>query len=238
VAQTVAAPPTATAANAGAASAPAFDPKGKSFGDRVSAFQADALATHAVTVRVQSGGRTAAWQQKHHVAHMFAYNNYSSTTPANVDDGERTISWSHFIDTDVLWAGGVLWSDFLRTKSGGTPQRDPKKGWKKDAEPDKARTLENVKSILVAAGIGNSGKAMVSAGLKPCGEPCRCGAGRSKHLEDAAVDLNGDDLTSLTGKLASAKAGSLDDYLKKFGLHRPLVNHPDSPEEWHVESTD
>jgi hypothetical protein len=216
-----------------------FEPKDKSFADRLAAFTADASKAHGVTVRQQSGGRTAAWQHKYHVAHMFAYNNYNSVTPASVDAGERTISFSHLSDPSVIWEGGVLSSDFLRTKSGGTPARDSAgKGWKKDAEPDKAKTLENVKALLVAAGIGNGGKAMVSAGLRPCGEPCKCGAGRSKHLEDAAVDLNGEDLKSLTTKLTAAKAGSLDEYLKKFGLHRPLVNHAESPEEWHVEATD
>jgi len=77
---------------------------------------------------------------------------------------------------------------------------------------------------------------MVAAGVKPCGEPCRCGAGRSKHLEDLAVDLNSGDLDTLTGKLTAAKDGDLDSYLKKFGLNRPLANHPTSPEKWHVES--
>ena len=32
-----------------------------------------------------------------------------------------------------------------------------------------------------------------------------------------------------------AKVESLDDYLKKFGLHRPLLNHAKSKEPWHVE---
>ncbi|AHG89571.1 hypothetical protein J421_2034 [Gemmatirosa kalamazoonensis] len=219
-----------------AAATPAFDPKGKSFLDRLAAFQADALATYAVTVHKDSG-RTAAWQQKHHVAHMFAYNKYTSTQPANVDKGERTISWTHLQDASVVWEGGVLWSDFLRTKSNGTPVRDPK-GWKAGQEPDKAKTLENVKALLVAAKIGNSGTAMVSSGMSPCGEPCKCGAGRSKHLEEAAADLNSSDLTTLTAKLTAAKAGDIDAYLAKFGLHRPLVNHPESPEEWHVEATD
>ena len=27
------------------------------------------------------------------------------------------------------------------------------------------------------------------------------------------------------------------DLLKKFGLHRPLLNHPQSPEPWHIEAT-
>jgi hypothetical protein len=226
----------AETAPAPAAAAPAFDPKGKTFLERVAAFQADALTTYSLTIRKDSG-RTAAWQQKHHVAHMFAYNKYTSTTPANVDKNERTISWSHLQDPEVIWEGAVLWADFLRVKTGGIPALDGK-GWKKDSEPDKDKTMENVKQMLVTGKIGNSGQAMVSSGMAPCGEPCKCGAGRSKHLEEAAADLNSADLTSLTAKLTAAKAGDIDEYLKKFGLNRPLKDHPESPEEWHVESTD
>ncbi len=113
--------------------------------------------------------------------------------------------------------------------------KDGKK-WKAGHEPDEAITIKHVKSMLVTAGIGNGGKAMVSSGLKPCGEPCKCGAGRSKHLDGVAADLNSMHLMTLANKLKNAKAGSLDDYLKKFGLHRPLFNHPSSPEKWHIES--
>jgi hypothetical protein len=77
----------------------------------------------------------------------------------------------------------------------------------------------------------------VSAGLKPCGEPCRCGAGRSKHLDDLAADLNTADMGTLTHTLTAAHAGTVDTYLKKFGLRRPLLNHAESPEPWHVEAT-
>lgn len=108
--------------------------------------------------------------------------------------------------------------------------------WKTGCEPDKAATEKQVKSLLKAAGIGDDGKAVVAAGLKPCGEPCRCGAKLSNHLNNMAADLNSAHLTQLATKLTEAKAGSLDDYLKKYGLHRPLLNHPSSPEKWHVEA--
>ena len=71
----------------------------------------------------------------------------------------------------------------------------------------------------------------------PCQEPCACTAGRSKHLTDNAADLNKTDLASLKAALTAAKT-DIDAYLKTFGLHRPLLNHPESPENWHVESTD
>ncbi len=229
-------PATPAAAAPAAPATPAFDPKGKSFLERLKAFEEDALKTYTVTIRKDSG-RTSQWQHKHHVAHMFLYNKYQSTTPANVDKGERTIAFSYLSDPTITWAGGVSWTEFLRTKDGSEPEKEGA-AWKKDKEPDKAKTTEHVKQMQVTAGIGSSGQAMVSAGMKPCGEPCKCGAGRSKHLEEGAADLNSTDLATLSTKLAAAKAGDIDAYLKKFGLHRPLVNHPESPEEWHVEATD
>src|SRR5262245_49115666 len=128
---------------AASATKPAFDPKGKSFLERLTAFLDDAKQTHGVTVRKDSG-RTALWQQKHHVAHMFVYNKYASVTPANVDKGERTISWAHFSDQKLLWEGGLDWSEFLRSKTGEVPMKDGNK-WKAGSEPDKDKTIENVK---------------------------------------------------------------------------------------------
>ena len=225
--------PTSTAP---APAVPTFDPKGKTFLDRLNAFLSDAAKIHGITIGKDSG-RTSEWQQTYHIAHMFVYNKYASTTPAKTDKGERTISWEHFMDQKLLWEGGVNWSEFLRTKKNEVPTKDGNK-WKEGSEPDKEKTLERVKAMLLAAGIGNKGEAMVSAGTKPCGEPCKCGAGRSKHLEEAAADLNSSNLAALVGKLKTAKAGDIDSYLKAFGLHRPLVNHPESPEEWHIEATD
>ena len=215
------------------ATTPVFNPTGKTFDQRLKAFLSDASKTYDSTIS-KDNGRTVAWQQKHHVAHMFLYNAYKSTKPAKVDTGKRTIAWDHFSSAKTMW-NTIVFSDFLRTKTNGVPMKQGT-AWKKGFEPDKAATEKHVKSLLVSAGIGNGGKAMVSSGLKPCGEPCKCGAGRSKHLDGVAADLNSAHLASLTTKLTAKKAGSLDDYLKKFGLHRPLLNHPSSPEKWHVEA--
>lgn len=211
-----------------------FDPVGKTFKQRLDAFLNDAKTNYGITVGTDKG-RSAVWQQKHHVAHMFLYNKYKSTKPAKTDSGKRTISWSHFQDPAVKWAT-INWKEFLRTKKNGTPQKEGNK-WKEGHEPDQKKTQAHVKQMLQSAGIGSGGTAMVSAGLKPCGEPCKCGAGRSKHLDGVAADLNSVNLSSLSKKLAEKKAGDLDSYLKKFGLHRPLLNHPSSPEKWHVEAT-
>lgn len=211
-----------------------FDPKGKTFSQRLEAFLTDSKTTYKITIS-QDSGRSIAWQVKHHVAHMFLYNRYKSTKPANSDTKKRTISWLHFSDPKITWAT-IKQDDFLRTKNDKTPVKADG-AWKEGSEPDEEKTIAHVKSIQKNGGIGDGGKAMVSAGLEPCGEPCKCGAGRSKHLDGVAADLSTVGLSQLTAALTKAKAGTLDGYLKKFGLHRPLVSHPKSPEPWHVEAT-
>ncbi len=210
-----------------------FDPKGKTFDQRLTAFLGDVKTNYKMSIGKDSG-RTIAWQQKHHVAHMFLYNAYKSTKPAKTTPPKRTIAWDHFSSVKTIW-NTIAFSEFLRTNKNIAPIKQGI-AWKKGFEPDQVATEKHVKSMLVAAGIGNGGKAMVSSGLKPCGEPCKCGAARSKHLDGVAADLNSGHLLSLTTKLTTAKAGTLDDYLKKFGLHRPLLNHPSSPEKWHIEA--
>ena len=211
----------------------AFDPKGKTFKQRVDACLEDAKKVHGVTVR-QDAGRTAEWQHRLHVCHMFLYNKYTSHQPAKVETGKRTISWAHLSDAKTVWST-IPFGDILRTKTGVPPVKVGT-AWTKNFEPDKAATEKRAKELLTAAGIGSAGTAMVSAGLKPCGEPCKCTAGRSKHLDGVAADFNTADMATLNLKLSAAKAGTIDDYLKKFGLHRPLLNHPTSPEAWHIEA--
>lgn len=211
----------------------AFDPKDKTFKERLDAFLQDAKDTHSLTVRVDNG-RTVEWQHMHHIAHMFLYNSYMTTKPLKADKTKRTIAWEHISDPKLQWST-IRWDDFLRTKTKQKPIKLDN-AWKIGHEPDKGATEENARAIQKEGKIGNSGKAMVAAGLSPCGEPCRCSAGRSKHLDGVAADLSSDDLAALATKLTAKKAGTLDEYLKKFGLHRPLLNHPTSPEKWHVEA--
>lgn len=165
----------------------AFVPTGKTFDQRLKVFLSDATTNYGITIS-KDNGITVVWQQKHHVAHMFLYNAYKSTKPAKVEAGKRTISWAHFSSAKTMWST-IVFSDFLRTKTNGVPMKMGT-AWKKGFEPDRTATEKHVKSLLVSAGIGNAGKAMVSSGLKPCGEPCKCGAGRSKHLDGVAADLN------------------------------------------------
>jgi hypothetical protein len=166
---------------------------------------------------------------------MFLYNKYTSHQPAKIERGKRTISWAHLSDVKTVWST-IPFSDILRTKA-NIPSVNVGQAWGKNFEPDRAATEKRAKELLSAAGIGSGGQAMVSAGLKPCGEPCKCTAGRSKHLDGVAADFNTADMGTLKVKLTAAKAGTIDDYLKKFGLLRPLLNHPTSPEAWHIEAT-
>lgn len=210
-----------------------FEPKGKTFKQRLAAFLKAVKNDHNITI-TQDSGRTVEWQVKHHVAHMFLYNRYKSTKPAKAHSSKRTISWDHFKDPKIAWKI-IKKNDFLKTKKNMTPVKNGN-AWKVGYEPDEAATIKHIKSIQTKAGIGDGGKAMVSAGLKPCGEPCRCGAGRSKHLSGIAADLNTTSLNKLTSDLKKSKLGTLDDYLKQFGLHRPFLNHAKSPEPWHIEA--
>ncbi len=210
-----------------------FNPKGKTFKQRLQACLDDVKTTYKISIG-QDSGRTVVWQTKHHVAHMFLYNQYKSTKPKKSHLTKRTISWKHFSDPKIIW-NTIKQTDFLRTKKNSAPIKLGN-AWKTGFEPDEEATIKHVKLLQTKAGIGNGGKAMVSAGLKPCGQPCKCGAGRSKHLDGIAADLKTVGLNQLTIALRKGKAGTLDDYLKKFGLYRPLLNHARSPEPWHVEA--
>jgi len=212
-----------------------FDPKNKTFTERSVAFIADAKSKYGVVIRKNSSGRTVQWQQKHHVAHMFVYNAYSKKKPANVETGSNTISWTYFSDAKTKWHT-VKYADFLRTSDGKVPEKKNDAEWKDTAKPDKTKTIAHVKAMQVKAGIGGGGKAMVSSGLKPCKSPCACTVGRSKHVSGVAEDWNVKDLNSLIAKLKAAKAVSLDEYLKAFGLHRPLKDLGKRSEAWHIEA--
>ncbi|MFN2565464.1 MAG: hypothetical protein ABR499_10695 [Gemmatimonadaceae bacterium] len=150
-------------------------------------------------------------------------NSALSVTPAQ--QAQRFVAALNADSVDVL----------LRTKTGSVPVKQGP-GWVQGSEPDRAKTIEHVKLMVKAGGIGLGGTAQVSCGISPCGEPCRCKVGKTRHLSGQAAGLNSRDLLTLSTTLARAKAGTVDQYLAKFGLHRPLVKHPTSPEEWHVEA--
>ena len=210
-----------------------FHPQGKTFSQRLAAFLHGVQITYGFRIR-QDHGRTPQWQQRLHICHMFLYNAYQTTEPQHVDPEGRTISWSHITDPGVRWVL-ISYVELLRTAADGVPEKDGSK-WKKGNEPDRAKSEARMKALLVAEKVGNSGTAMIASGLKPCGEPCGCGAGRSNHLDGLAADLNRHELTQLERKLTAAKAGSLEHLLALYGLHRPLLHHPKSPEFWHVEA--
>jgi len=214
-----------------------FDPKNKTFKQRRDAMIKDAMATHKVKVSITSGGRTAEKAQKWHVGHMFLHNAFKSLKPAAAKAKSDPIPWNHFSSPTVKWKT-VTFETFLRCKDGTKPVKDAKgKGWKTGKEPDEAATKKEVLRVLTADSVGpvgDRGSTMVAPGIEGCGEPCKCGGSRSKHISGKAADLGG--LNTLAAKLRVLKpAKTLDSYLKEFGLHRPLLKAK-KPEEWHVES--
>lgn len=211
-----------------------FDPSGKPFQQRLAAFLEYAVNTYNVVI-TQDDGRTPEWAQQMHVCHMFLYNAFKVSRPKHVDKvNNRTISWEHLSDPKTEWTL-IKASDCLRTADGKVPEKLGM-AWKPGSEPDRKKTETRMSAILVEAGVANQGKAMVACGVKPCGEPCGCKTGASKHLSGLAADLNRAALGNLTAKLKADKAGTLDALMAKFGLHRPLLHHPTSPEDWHIEA--
>jgi hypothetical protein len=217
----------------------AFDPKGKNFKERLNAMLGDAKATFRVTVRVTSLGRTFQQSQTMHVGHMFLFNYfYPSSEPANAEknaEGNKVIAWDHFSRADLDWDGDVRWEDFLRDSGGKVcAKNDAGTAWEAGREPDKEATRKQARLLLRHLGIGKGGTAMAAPGIERCGEPCDCGRSRSRHVEGLAADL---DLGDLVDALNDKKAGSLDAYLRRFGLHRPLKDLPAAQREtWHVEA--
>jgi hypothetical protein len=216
-----------------------FNPVGKSFQDRLKAFLDDAKAVHGVTIPSGTEFRKAEDAQKWHVAHMIYYNSFGNQKPAKseVVNGHSVIAWTHLESASVVWEH-LSWDDFLRTADGVVPVKQGT-DWLPGKKPDKAKSRLRAYEILKSAGIATADNrpndphsAMVAPGYQGCGEPCKCGGNRSKHIAGAASDLGKPQLDQLNQKLQQAGAGSLDNYLKKFGLHRPMSSEP-----WHVEAT-
>jgi hypothetical protein len=210
-----------------------FDPAGKSFKQRLEAFLAFSQKEYGVPIG-QDHGRTPQWAQRMHICHMFLYNAFAHNKPKFTEKGKGTIAWDHISDPKVEWAL-ISFKELLRTADGGVPEKTGP-SWKPGKQPDLEKTKENMSDVLIAGGCAQGGKAMIACGITPCGEPCCCGTGRSNHLDGRAADLKLADLNLLTNKLKAKNAGSLDDVLYKFGLHRPMLHHK-HPEAWHVEAT-
>jgi hypothetical protein len=177
--------------------------------------------------------------QKWHVAHMIYYNSFAGRKPAMHEplNGHHVIKWSHLENAATVWQH-VSWQDFLRDASGQVPVKQGN-DWAPNRRPNKEKTRQRAYEILKSAGVATAKdrpnephSAMVAPGYQGCAEPCKCGGNRSNHIAGAASDLGQPQLEQLKQKLQQAGAGSLDDYLKRFGLHRPMNSEP-----WHVEAT-
>ncbi len=217
-----------------------FDPEGKGFAQRLEAFLAAAAISYGVTIEKRATLREPADAQKWHIAHMFYYNSYANLKPAKseLEDGHHVIQWSHISDPALKWEHDMDWREFLRDKSGKLPVKTGDgKGWTEGKEPDKTESKERALEILTEGGIATSDKsrphgAMVAPGYKGCGVPCKCGGNPSRHTAGLASDVDRQALKQLEKKLEQAGAGTLDAYLKTFGLKRPMPSEP-----WHIEAT-
>ena len=224
----------------GATGSSGFNPLGKTFFERLDAFLAAANQTYQVVIGKQATMREPADAQKWHIAHMFYYNSFASRKPlkSELDGGHYVIEWKHISDARLNWAYNIDWRRYLRDKIGREPVKTANGlAWTEGHEPDKAMSKKQAYSILDDAGIATSTAdrphgAMVAPGYEGCGEPCCCGGHPSRHTAGLACDLDKQALKSLETKLSHAKAGSLDNYLKAFGLKRPMDSEP-----WHVEPT-
>jgi len=224
----------------GATGSSGFNPLGKTFFERLDAFLAAASQAYQVVIGKQATMRDPADAQKWHIAHMFYYNSFASRKPAKseFDGGHYLIEWDHIGDARLKWDHNIDWRNFLRDKIGREPVKTADGlAWTAGHVPDKVVSRKQAYSILQDAGIATStadrpNGAMVAPGYEGCGEPCCCGGHPSRHTAGLACDLDKQALKLLETKLLQAKAGSLDSYLKAFGLKRPMDSEP-----WHVEST-
>jgi hypothetical protein len=224
-----------------------FDPKGKTFLQRVEAFVKDAKDRFGVHIIIPAsqGGRTAEWAQRAHVAHMIKYNSYrypDGLKPKHYKaiGGHNLLDFEHLNDPKTSW-DGVSWDDFLRNSKGQACRRTTDdKAWAAGFEPDEAQTRKRALAILQEMGVATQDdrpnephSAQVAPGYEGCKEPCACGGKRSKHIDGMAIDLSPKIAlkTTLPQKFSPAVPASFDKYLKCFGLHRPVM----PKESWHVE---
>jgi hypothetical protein len=229
---------------ASAIAAPAFNFAGKSFEERKNAFLADVLARYGLTVREAAFARNEGDAQRWHIAHMFYYNSFEYQKPKKCEpeNGRNVIKWDHISKATLVWEHGVDWTYFLRDASDQVPVKTPDgNGWVAGRIPDRTMSKKRAFAILQSNGIATSEAnkphgAMVAPGYQRCGEPCACGGNQSKHIARKACDLNKHDYPKLEQKLLAERAGSLDDYLKKFGLKRPMMVGKNA-EPWHIEAT-
>jgi len=217
---------------------PAYNFHGKPFHDRLRAFLEHVRKTYSLHIRIAGNARTAEAAQRMHVCQMFLHNAFENAEPAAQAVSETgTISWEHFSDARVQWKG-VNYLDVLRTKGNQPPEKVGRQ-WVKGKEPDYQATVERAKTLMREAGYVET--AMVACGISPCGEPCGCTVGVSRHVAGKAADLNMHDLSRLLHKLQRATPGKhhlqIDGLLAEYGLYRPMLHHRTSPEPWHVEAT-
>jgi len=210
---------------------------GTPFMTRVQALQQDALKTHGCSLRQNQVSRDRNLAQAFHICHMYLHNYFRHQRPKHLAADGRTISWEHLSNPNVTWILIDSWKTNVLVTKDRRPGRVVRAGnsaqW---AEPLDQRTSGAVMASFLQA---HNVTSMAAPGVDGCGEPCSCGGKASKHVTGQACDLNGLDVLERTLHLKSPNVPSdklLDDYLKRFLLHRPMAHLPGrSRENWHVE---
>ena len=203
--------------------------------ERAELLIADAKQKFSCTMTLNQSKRTAEQAQQFHICHMFLYNMFKHLKPTHPAMDGRTISWEHLSDASVTWALITNPGEFLRTAAGEPAVREAGKSqWAKGSEPDKNASVKAMSAFLKRYHVTS----MAAPGQNQCGEPCSCGGAASKHITGAACDVGG--MALLQAALAKENGGegiNLDEFLKDYGLHRPMAHLTGKQrEEWHVEA--
>ena len=214
--------------------------EGLSVKDRVERLAADVHKNYNCTLTINQSTRSPKQAQQFHVCHMFLHNMFKLLRPKHVSEDGRTIAWAHIADASVTWALIDDPETFLRTSAGEGEPAYRERGeygtltWASGHEPDKAASTRAMALFLSRHHV----RSMAAPGQNGCGEPCGCGGMASKHITGAACDVSG--LQELQDSLAKENYGTgikLDDFLKDYGLCRPMAHlQGNRREEWHVEA--
>ena len=201
---------------------------------RIEDLKADAKIKYNVKVVVNQDERKAKQAQEFHVCYMFLHN-HTKWKPRYPSEDGRTIAWAHLSKPSLDWTPARA-DDFLKTANGSNVKRssDGTK-WLPGFQPERHATVRCMAAFLKRFGVAKE----AAPGKTGCAEPCLCGGKASHHVTGDACDLGGLDHLS---KVLDARGGlgkpghRLDDYLRTFGLWRPLAHKPKKTrEEWHVE---
>jgi hypothetical protein len=203
--------------------------------ERVRVMARAANDRYKCTVTINQSNRSPEQAQQFHVCHMFLHNMFKKLRPKHIAKDGRTIDWDHLSKPEIAWALITNRGQFLRTKSGDPAALDAGgTAWAAGKEPDKKASVKAMAAFLTSHHV----RSMAAPGQNGCGEPCGCGGMASKHITGKACDVSGmPELFAVLKKDYKGSGDPLDEFLKEFGLYRPMAHlEGKKREEWHVEA--